>query len=242
MNYEADVYCNKGMTHSVNQDSIILLQALTSQGRVLMAVICDGMGGMDMGEVASGYLAEELVTWFYDGLLDAIGKKKALWVIRRCAERKIYQVQSRLKRYADKRSLEMGTTMSMLVLWEKRYMIWHLGDSRIYRLNRGTKRKKGKLCLMTNDHADNEERLLKCVGNFGYFVPDFSIGTVRRNEAFLLCSDGFWKRMENEEIAESLDTSQMEQDKIRRRLHGIGEAAVRRGEKDDLSAIYVKIG
>lgn len=238
MNYEADIYWNKGCGRAVNQDSLILLQALTSQGRVLMAAICDGMGGMDMGECASGYMTEELVTWFYDGLLTAIGKKKALWVIRRMAERKVYQIQSRLKRYADKRSLSMGTTMSMLVLWEKKYLIWHLGDSRIYYLHRGV---KARARLVTKDHADAEGRLTKCVGSFGFFVPDFRMGAVKKGEAFLLCSDGFRNRMDVEEIGSVLAPWQMTEDKIRKRLREVGNAAVRRGERDDLSAVYVKI-
>lgn len=237
MNYESDVYWNRGASHSINQDSLILLQALTSQGRVLMAVICDGMGGMDMGECASGYLVEELVTWFYDGLLDAIGKKKALWIIRRCAERKIYQIQSRMQRYADKRSLEMGTTISMLVLWEKKYLLWHLGDSRIYRLRSGL----SKVRLLTNDHTDDKGRLYKCVGNFGYFVPDFKLGNIKKGEAFLLCSDGFRNKMGIEEIGEVLAPENMTEDKIRKRLREIGEAVLRRGERDDLSAVYVKV-
>lgn len=238
MNYESDIYWNRGTAHHVNQDSLILLQALTSQGRVLMAVICDGMGGMDAGECASGYLVEELVTWFYDGLLDAIGGKKALWIIRRCAERKIYQIQSRIKRYADKRSIAMGTTLSMLVLWEKKYMIWHLGDSRIYRLGR---KSKNGVRLMTKDHADREGRLFKCVGSFGFFVPDFKMGNLKNGEAFLLCSDGFRNRMGMEEIGEALAPEQMREDRIRKRLREIGESARRRGERDDLSAVYIKI-
>ena len=227
MNFEADVYWNKGVLHDVNQDSLVLIQALTSQGRVLMAAICDGMGGMDMGEVASGYLTEELVTWFYDGLLDAIGKKKALWIISRCARRKLYQIQRRLECYANKRSLEIGTTMSMLILWEKRYLIWHLGDSRIYRLKRG---REAKVQLLTKDHADNEGRLFKCIGNFGYFVPDF-----------LICSVGFRKRIEMDEMGEALSPSRIRENRIRKHLREIGDAAMRRGERDDISAVYIKV-
>lgn len=238
MNYEADVYWNKGVLHDVNQDSLILIQTLTAQGRVLMAVICDGMGGMDSGETASGYLAEELVTWYYDGLLAAIAKKKPLWVISRSARRKVYQVQSKLKRYADKRSLEMGTTMSMLILWEKKYLIWHLGDSRIYCLR---KRMKGRIQLMTKDHADNQGRLVKCVGSFGHFIPDFRMGTAGKNVAFLVCSDGFYNKVKDEELAEALGVENMSQDNIRRRLRTIGETVVRRGGGDDLSAVYVKV-
>lgn len=238
MYFSTDVYWNKGAVRAVNQDSLVVLQALTIRGRVLMAAVCDGMGGMDMGECASGYLTEELVTWFYDGLLSLVGKKKPLWVIRRSAERKLYQVQSRLQRYADRRSLAMGTTLSLLVLWEKKYMLWHLGDSRIYQFFGGGKK---KLRLLTSDHAQGRNMLTKCVGSFGFFMPDYKMGSVKSGEAFLLCSDGFWHNMREEEIREALAPEQMKGERIRRRLCEIGEADIRRGERDNLSAIYVSI-
>lgn len=231
------VYWEKGPVRSVNQDSLVVLQALTLRGRVLMAAVCDGMGGMDAGEYASGYLTEELTTWFYDGLLIAIAQKKPLWVIRRSAERKVYQVQSRLERYASKHSLAMGTTMSLLVLWEKKYMLWHLGDSRIYRLSGG---KKNRIKLLTNDHTQGRGRLTKCVGSFGFFMPDFQMGAVGKNEAFLLCSDGFRNRMDRKEFGAALNPERMTKKRCDRRLREIGETVMRRGEEDNLSAIYIK--
>ena len=238
MYFSTDVYWNKGAVRAVNQDSLVVLQALTVRGRVLMAAVCDGMGGMDMGECASGYLTEELVTWFYDGLLAAVGKKKPLWVIRRSAERKLYQVQSRLQRYAGRRSLAMGTTLSLLVLWEKKYMLWHLGDSRIYQFSCGGKK---KIRLLTSDHVQGRNMLTKCVGSFGFFMPDYRMGHVKSGAAFLLCSDGFWHNIREEEMREVLTPEQMSGERIRKRLCEIGEADIRRGERDNLSAIYVSI-
>lgn len=236
MNYQVSVYWNKGAVRKSNQDSVLVLQALTSQGRVLLAAVCDGMGGMDKGEYASGYLTEELVTWFYDGLLSAIGKRKPLWVIRRSLERNLYRIQRRMQNYADKRGLEMGTTMSLLVLWEKKYLLWHLGDSRIYRLSGHWKR---KTALMTKDHVQRKNRLTKCMGSFGYFLPYFRMGTVGKGEAFLLCSDGFWHRVKAEELGEALAPALMTEGRCERRLKEIGETAIRRGERDNLSAIYI---
>lgn len=253
MYYSTNIYWNRGAVRSCNQDSLVLQQALTSQGRVLMAAVCDGMGGMDVGECASGYLTEELVTWFYDGLLEAVGRRKPLWIIRRSAERKVYQVQRRMQTYAHKRHLALGTTMSMLVLWEKKYLLWHLGDSRIYHLSEGKlsfeglfKRKlitgkKSRVRLLTNDHVQGKNKLTKCVGSFGSFLPDFKMGTVKSGEAFLLCSDGFWHKMSMEEIGEVLAPAQMTEEKGERRLREIGDAVMRRGESDNLSAVYVKV-
>ena len=236
MNYCTGVYWNKGAVRELNQDSVIVLQALTSGGSVLIAAVCDGMGGMDRGECASGYLTEELITWFYDSLLAAVGRKKPLWVIRRSLERKLYRVQNRMQAYAGKHGLQMGTTMSLLVLREKKYLLWHLGDSRIYRLS---SRRKKKMELMTTDHVMGTNCLTKCVGSFGFFRPDFRMGEIRRGEAFLICSDGFWHRMRAEEMREALEPELMTEERCERRLGEIGEAAMRRGERDNLSAVYI---
>lgn len=236
MNYQVNVYWNKGAVRKSNQDSVLVLKALTSQGRVLLAAVCDGMGGMDRGEYTSGYLTEELVTWFYDGLLQAIGKRKPLWVLRRSLERNLYRIQCRLQTYAVRRGLEMGTTMSLLVLWEKKYLLWHLGDSRIYRLSGHRKR---KIVLMTKDHVQGKNRLTKCVGSFGYFWPDFRTGIIGKGEAFLLCSDGFWHMMGSKELGETLVPALMTEERCERRLKEIAETAMRRGERDNLSAVYI---
>ena len=57
-----------------NQDSITIQQVMTSRGRVLMAIVCDGIGGLWKGEVASGYVIERMVACFYRQIVDLIGK------------------------------------------------------------------------------------------------------------------------------------------------------------------------
>ena len=51
-----------------NQDSVVLQQVLTRRGRVLLAAVCDGMGGVSRGGEASGYAAVQLRKWFYTEL------------------------------------------------------------------------------------------------------------------------------------------------------------------------------
>ena len=56
MKYLTGVYWERGSTAKSNQDAVVLLQVLTARGRVMMAAVCDGMGGLAQGEVASGYV------------------------------------------------------------------------------------------------------------------------------------------------------------------------------------------
>lgn len=49
MKYLAGVYWERGSTAKSNQDAVVLLQVLTARGRVMMAAVCDGMGGLVQG-------------------------------------------------------------------------------------------------------------------------------------------------------------------------------------------------
>lgn len=235
MQYLSGVYWCRGRKADRNQDSVILQQVLTRRGRVLMAAVCDGMGGVSCGETASGYVAENLQEWFYTELLYMIREKKRSWVIRRSLDRLTFHLQGQLQRYAGQEKISLGTTMTVLVIWEKKYLVWHLGDSRAYRL-RGE-----RLEQITTDHVHGRGKLTKCLGSFGYFTPEHAMSILRPGEAVLLCSDGFWRRVTAQEITGVMNSAGVTQEEqIERRLREIGEACMKRGECDNLSAVYVK--
>lgn len=242
MRYETGVYWCRGRAALVNQDAVVLQQVLTRRGRVLMAAVCDGMGGISFGEEVSGNAAEQLRDWFYGDLLTMIRKRKPLWVIRRSLDRRTFYMQRQLERYAAREEISVGTTMTVLVLWEKTYLLWHLGDSRVYRL-RG-----GYMEQLTEDHVHGEEKLTKCLGSFGWFVPAHGMGTLRKGDGVLLCTDGFRRRVSKEELCGvmSYDAACLREttgeEWIERRLKEIGEVCMKRGERDNLSAVYVRCG
>lgn len=243
MKYLTSVYWERGKRAGVNQDSVVLLQVLTARGRVLMAAVCDGMGGLDRGEWASGYVTGRLQEWFYESLLRAVQKKKPWWVIRRSLDRLVYHMQETLCLHGKREAIRLGTTMTVLVLWEKTYLLWNLGDSRAYRLYGKDRGRAGKTCAecMTKDHACGENRLTKCVGSFDYERPDFRMGVLEVGQAVLLCSDGFRRRVTELELSQVLQPGQItEEEQAARRLREIGDACIRRGERDNLSAVYVK--
>lgn len=241
MRYETGIYWRRGRSDKVNQDAVVLQQVLTRRGRVLMAAVCDGMGGLSAGEEASAYVAEGLREWFYAELLYLLRQKKHLWVIRRSLDRLVFHMQGQLKQYAAQEEISLGTTMTVMVLWEKSYLLWHLGDSRAYRLQRSGMRQ------LTTDHAHDGGALTKCLGSFGYFKPQHGMGMLRRGEGILLCTDGFRRRITEREMSGVLRFEAGElvlsgEEQIARRLKEIGEACMRRGETDNLSAIYVRCG
>ena len=53
MNYLTAVHTDVGIRKKTNQDSVLIETAATDYGQVLLSVVCDGMGGLAKGEVAS---------------------------------------------------------------------------------------------------------------------------------------------------------------------------------------------
>lgn len=236
MDYLTGVYWCRGRVAPVNQDALLLQQVLTRRGRVLMAAVCDGMGGVSLGETAGAYVAESLQEWFYTELLWMLDRKKRIWVICRSLDRLVWHLQQQMRLYGEREKISLGTTITGLVMWEKVWLVWHLGDSRAYRLGRD------RIEQLTTDHAHGAGKLTKCVGSFGHFVPEHKIGVPGCGEGFLLCSDGFRRRMEERELWDVLEPARLrEEAQIERRLQEIGEACMKRGERDNLSAVYVKV-
>lgn len=236
MRYLSGVYWHCGSVASKNQDSVLLQQALTWRGRAFFAAVCDGMGGASLGEVASGYVAEGLQEWFYGEFLYMIRKKKRFWVIRRSLDRLVFHMQQQMKRYGAAKEASLGATMTACAIWERTFFVWHLGDSRAYRL-RGSKARQ-----LTTDHVQGAGQLTKCLGSFGNFKPQHFMGVLRPGEGVLLCSDGFYRQTREGELGDVLDPGQLEEEgQIARRLKEIGEACMKRGERDNLSAVYVKV-
>lgn len=241
MQYFTNVYWSKGEVSAKNQDSALLLQALTARGRILMAAVCDGMGGYPSGELASGMVTAQLQQWFFDSLLRAIAKKKPFWVIRRSVERLVYQMQKCLQIYGKQEQRKLGTTMTVLILWEKRYLVFHLGDSCVYGFHRRWFGKE-KIIKLTKGHLTQDNRLTKCVGSFGYFKPDYELGICCNGDGFLLCSDGFCRKIEEAELAAGLSPGAIhEKRQIENRLVQIALLGRKRGETDNQTAIYVKV-
>lgn len=266
----------RGLRES-NQDSIALHKIVTLYGEAALAVVCDGMGGMDEGETASGYVAERISCWFYEELPMLLERRVGMKGIARSIERKLFHLHFDLKEYGKRKKIVTGTTVSILLTTDKKYLICHLGDSTIYRINRkrasiwrmgasygdysAARRMRlfpfghlnvqrmrwlsfgrfgKKIMRMTKIHGDAASGLERCIGSGKYYPPDIRRGRIGKHTAFLICSDGFWHHLKEEEIADTFPAEAAEGRRwAEKRLKALAAKALRRGETDNISAIYL---
>ena len=205
-------YTDIGIKRASNQDSVLLEMAETDYGQVILTVLCDGMGGLSKGEVASATLVNGFAVWFekefpymlYAGI--SADKLKTSW------EKVVNDINERIANYAQTMRLQMGTTLVVLLLVGERYYAMHVGDSRIYMLSdeivQLTKdqtfvQREMDAGRMTEEQAKTDPQrnaLLQCVGASDVIVPEFQFGEIVRKSTFVLCSDGFRHVVTAEEI------------------------------------------
>ena len=147
MEYIATYHTDVGTRKETNQDSLAIKVVNTKEGNVAFAIVCDGMGGLAKGEVASKEVIEAFCTWFDDTLVDEIqnGTFTEQNLVSQWDD--IIQIQNRrLGAYGEENHLQLGTTVSAILLYKDQYYIVHVGDSRVYELTKTAKQ-------LTNDQT-----------------------------------------------------------------------------------------
>ena len=169
--------------------------------------VADGLGGHRGGGIAAKLAVEEILRSFKQ---DPRCTPEALYKYLSDANREIVSFQEENLRYS-----RMRTTVAVLVS-DFQSMLWaHLGDTRFYHF------REGKVMFQTLDHSvsqarvsegeitsdqvryhEDRTRLLKTLGQHGTFRPQVQKETIpiQPNDAFLLCTDGFWEYIEEREM------------------------------------------
>jgi serine/threonine protein phosphatase PrpC len=238
----------------VNQDSLFVRRIQTGIGEIVFAVLCDGMGGIEKGEVASAELISAFTDWMYTDLPHLLYRTPEDGAVREQWSDVIGEQNRRMREYCLRESCSMGTTVTGLLLTPQRYYIMNIGDSRTYELLGGIRQitedhtviaqevSRGNLTPEQAESAPNRNVLTRCVGIADSAVPDMFYGDTQRYAVYLLCSDGFRHKVtENEMIGQfSLGGITSEADLKRREEYLIG-LNKHRGETDNISVITVAV-
>ena len=152
-----------------------------------LMVVCDGMGGHSMGDVAAETVCNAICEYWNSNTHTKDSETK---VIEACkvASDALY------KRSRVVRPIEMGTTMVMASIEDNIVTIAHCGDSRCYLL------RDGEVVYQTQDHADphwGSEVVTRCFFSMNPEVaePEVARFEVQYGDIIFLCSDGVYKAM-----------------------------------------------
>lgn len=239
MRFISDAYWDRGMRDG-NQDSISLQEVRMKGKMVVFALVCDGIGGLEQGEKASGFVAEKMTEWFYREAIVMLKRRKSRKKIEKSGLRILYGCNREMQRFGEENGSRMGTTVTAMILTGRHYFLWHSGDTLAYRIT--GKGAGGKIRRMTTDHTRDNVTLLRCIGSFPWTAPEVQSGYLVRKSVFLLCSDGFRNRLAEERIKEAFLPETVERkEQIYKRLKEMTEYVKGHGEKDNISAVAVRM-
>lgn len=252
MHYTATADTDIGIVKDTNQDSVLIKHATYDGQEVLMALICDGMGGLSKGELASATVVREFAAWFDRELPDEL-EKLDFRVIAGKWTMLLRSLNERILAYGKKIGGSLGTTFSGILLVKDEYMIVHVGDSRVYHIASAVKQmttdqtfvaravRRGE---MTPEQAKVDKRrnlLLQCVGASRTVEPEVLFGKVKRG-AYMLCSDGFRHEITENEMYESLNPINfVNKNAMHSNARYLIEQVKSRRERDNISVVLIKV-
>lgn len=213
-----------------------------------LVVLCDGMGGMRGGANASQTCCKAMMESYYGGAR-ADPNEYFQYAIRR-ADRAVAALTDE-----SGRPMRAGTTLLAVIVRDGLVYWASVGDSRIYRI------KNRSMELLTRDHNylmtlmervrrgemseetalndPNREALISYIGGGNVELMDIcALGQeLERNEVILMCSDGLYRSMSNDEISRIILRSGEDREKIAEAL--VSEALAKRWIRHDNISVAV---
>lgn len=242
-----------GIVKDTNQDGMSVKVIDTPQGKMTFAILCDGMGGLAKGEVASTTVIAAFNDWVYNQLPALCRKPIEDSVIKSQWESIVVNQNKIIGAYGARQGIRLGTTIVVMLITQTRYYLLNVGDSRAYEISDTLYQltedqtfvaREVQLGRMTPEEAKVDPRrsvLLQCVGASDQVYPDMFFGDAKQNAVYMLCSDGFRHEISPDEIYERFhpnvltDTSLMD-DSARYLI----ELNKQRAERDNISVVLVR--
>ena len=198
-----------GMSRNMNQDYYYISN---QDDDLSIFILADGMGGYNGGEIASKIAVESARKYIEEKADDLQNnEKKIIDVLKSAtayANNTVYEISKE-----NKNLEEMGTTLEICLIYNKKVYISHIGDSRVYsiigeKIERLTTdhsyvEKLVKDGTITREEAENHPKkhvLIKALGCVPEIEPDIIERKFEKNEILVICSDGLTNMLKDDKI------------------------------------------
>lgn len=233
-----------GKKRNTNQDYV---KVFRNQQGYLLALLADGMGGHQAGDVASRKVVEDIgAQWQKFEVVDHEGVIR--WLIQTIQKENVlvYELGQ-----AKAELNGMGTTIEAVAVIDEQFILAHVGDSRIYLL------RDQEFIQLTEDHslvnalvksgeitpemAVNHPRknvVTRSIGMPGMVEVDVASHFLRVDDYLMICSDGLTNMLSDGEISQIVEESPT----ISYALEQLIQQANERGGLDNITALLLHYG
>ena len=235
-------YTYVGSTRKVNQDSILCRAVEGKKNSFLVIAVCDGVGGLEQGEVASRLICDcldetvsDIVGWLNVETADAD-------IIVSHMKDAVEESNQRLYDYRIRYGIQMGTTMSLLIILRDYYYIVQVGDSRVYLFRDGLLK---QLTVDATVSAIRDGRMKSFLNNYMGKEQDVwysvSEGSIQPEDLFIVCCDGFYHNLNPGDLLFDRKIFNSP-DRANEKCRELVQLMMNRGDKDNITVgmAYVK--
>lgn len=224
-----------GNIRESNQDAVVLRSFGRGGKYFVVLAVCDGIGGLEHGELASSLTVQKINDWFEDVLqwleVETVDPEVLNAHLKDLAE----ECNRMVRDYRTLHQIDTGTTMSLLLVIREFYYIIQVGDSRVYRYREGqlwqltwddsvTRMKDGRVKLYLDNYLGKQEELwFTCCG-----------GELQKQDILLVCSDGLYHFLKTEDLRR-LEKDIRKAKKIDRACRQLIDCMLERGERDNIT-------
>lgn len=246
--YDIGAITDIGNVRKVNQDNVLVLRGKIGKDECSLLVVADGMGGLLKGELASHIVVEMFKNWWDRDLKEIVNNNINLNIIKNSIEVTIENINRQIYSFQENNILT-GTTLCLIFIYKKEYILCCVGDSRIYTGN------KDNLTQISVDHtwcegeiaAGRMERgdeinhkmkgvLISALGVKMNYMLQSEIGTLK-NDYILLCTDGFYSYINKNNFFQYIKNSK----DCQTILENAKQEILSRGANDNLTAVLLNV-
>lgn len=228
---------DKGNYRAKNQDRAVCLIRRKKKSVLAAACVCDGIGSFERSEIAAEMMTEGVERWFH-GIEEYYPASMDKNALVEDLEATVRELNELVYVYCREHREDIGCTMSLLLLTEQDYFIFHVGDSRVYCM-------RDELIQITRDEVTMSEkngrvktRLANYIGKSKELWMSRFGGRVEEGEVYLLGSDGLFKQLGYGDI----DAGRVKSDRrAKRECERLLQTVLDRGERDNVSCVLIRI-
>ncbi len=232
-----------GLVREKNQDSVFS----SDKYDLPLYIIADGMGGYKGGEIASSDAINIIKRLFIENQDKLTNKKFIKTLIEdsiKEANLKIYRKSLEFSEYSG-----MGTTISLCYIYRGYVFVGHVGDSRTYKIYNDSIEqitedhslvneliKKGEITKEEAKNHPQKNMITRAVGTDSNIEIDISETKYKKGEIMLLCTDGLFNMVDDNEVKNIIKDS----DSLLDAAESLIDKAKQNGGLDNISVIIIK--
>ena len=241
-----------GKRKKVNQDNYGFRCLKKDGGWAVFSIVCDGVGGLSQGEIASSMVTRRYLEWFDFEFIKIYDQDFDEKNIKLSWENVLREINFQLHQIGEDAGIQLGTTVALLLICNDHYYCMNIGDTRVYRILDKMeqisvdhsllqmKLDDGTLTLKEAETFPEKNVLFQCIGFNEILEMTFRSGTMTDEAVWIVCSDGFRNRVSEEEIFSFFNPGHLiDSNQFCREIENAVKLNLQRNERDDITLVAI---